>query len=220
MKMEGGKVSLQDMFQALMVNEGRGDEYKTLHEQFIELDGRWGAESRTRWDVMREMGYEKGDAKSLRRRYNELCGGDGGKQQEEVVQAQVAAYDLEKTLAEMTDLPPVASPALELEWVRGHPAMMRRDLQVQIGNKVLPVLITPEDILAAPHGLPPSRSAVYRLVNWANRPDKWNEQLLGVDKKAEFVGMDATTKDEAEDMTLQEVRELLKQFANREVALE
>lgn len=211
--MEGGKdkVSLQDMFQALMVNDGRGDEYKTLHDQFIELDGRWGAESRTRWDVMKDMGYVKGDAKNIRRRYSALFGGDGGAKEEAVVQAQVAAYDLEKTLADMKDLAPVASPALELEWVGGHPAMMRSDLQV--GNKAMPVLITPEDILAAPHGLPPSRRAVYRLVNWANRPDKFHEQLLGVDKKAEYVGGDAATKDEAADLTLQEVRELLKQFA-------
>jgi hypothetical protein len=215
--MKGDKApSLQDMFQALMVNDGRGDEYKELHERAIAADGRWGAVSRTRWEVMKEMGYLPGQANSIRVRYNMLFGNDPvvmAVEQEKlkVAVAEAAVHDLEITLAEMKDLPPVASPALELEWVGGHPAMMRRDLQPP--GPPTTVFLKPEDVTSAPHGLPPSRRAVYRLANWANRPDKFHEQLLGVDKKAEYVGSGAASQEEATDMTLQEVRELIKLFA-------
>lgn len=203
------EVSLQDMFQALMVEDGRGDEYEELHKKFMEEDGRWGAESRTRWAVMKAMGYEEGTANKWRKRYFETFGFDEDEIGAE--QAREAVSELEKTLASIA-LPPVASPALELEWVRGHPAMMRKDLKGE--NDRTPVRLTPEDILQAPHGPPPSRSAVNQLVNWANRPDKFNEQLLGVNRKAEYIGTDAAAKEEAEDMSLHEVRELLKQLAS------
>jgi hypothetical protein len=97
-----------------------------------------------------------------------------------------------------------------MEWVGGHPAMMRKALQT---DPDLPVWVVPKDILNAPNGPPPSRRAVTTLVNWVNRPQKFHEQMIGIHKRAEFVGSDAASKDEDEDLSLQEVRELIKQFA-------
>lgn len=81
----------------------------------------------------------------------------------------------------IADLPPTASPSVEMDWVKSHPAMTRKDRQKDTGDKIL---ITPDDILKAPNGKCPSRSAAQMLQHYANKPDAFFKELLSETKKA------------------------------------
>ena len=111
-------------------------------------------------------------------------------------------------LPAMRGLPAVADPVAEMEWVSGHPAMMRADL---LGVKGQRVQIRADDINRAPHGRAPSRRAVNSLINWVNRPDKFHDQIMGQLKKS---GTEHT-KEEAEkdvDPSLSEVRKYIEEL--------
>jgi len=81
----------------------------------------------------------------------------------------------------IADLPPTASPSIEMDWVKSHPAMTRKDRQKNTTDKIL---ITPDDILKAPNGKCPSRSAAQMLQHYANKPDAFFKELLSETKKA------------------------------------
>jgi len=81
----------------------------------------------------------------------------------------------------ISDLPPTASPSVEMDWVKSHPAMTRKDRQKNTDDKIL---ITPDDILNAPNGKCPSRSAAQMLQHYANKPDAFFKELLSETKKA------------------------------------
>jgi len=81
----------------------------------------------------------------------------------------------------ISDLPPTASPSVEMDWVKSHPAMTRKDRQKNTEDKIL---ITPDDILNAPNGKCPSRSAAQMLQHYANKPDAFFKELLSETKKA------------------------------------
>lgn len=169
------------------------------------------AEGRAMWAVMAEYGWQKGavGSRQVRDDYDKMmC------QQADVVEASkiiVASCDILEAQNEIPGLPPTAMPAMELEWVASHPAMLRYDMQ---RDKTMPVMVTREDILRAPNGQPPSRRAVNRLVHWVNRPNKFHEMLLTEDKKATHVREEGQSAVEAErDVSLHEIRELLAKLA-------
>ena len=81
----------------------------------------------------------------------------------------------------ISDLPATASPSVEMDWVKSHPAMTRKDRQKNAADKIL---ITPDDILKAPNGPCPSRSAAQMLQHYANKPDAFFKELLSETKKA------------------------------------
>ena len=81
----------------------------------------------------------------------------------------------------VSDLPATASPSVEMDWVKSHPAMTRKDRQKNATDKIL---ITPDDILKAPNGKCPSRSAAQLLQHYANKPDAFFKELLSETKKA------------------------------------
>jgi len=81
----------------------------------------------------------------------------------------------------IADLPATASPSVEMDWVKSHPAMTRKDRQKNATDKIL---ITPSDILDAPNGKCPSRSAAQMLQHYANKPDAFFKELLSETKKA------------------------------------
>ena len=81
----------------------------------------------------------------------------------------------------IADLPATASPSVEMDWVKSHPAMTRKDRQKNATDKIL---ITPDDILKAPNGKCPSRSAAQMLQHYANKPDAFFKELLSETKKA------------------------------------
>lgn len=83
-------------------------------------------------------------------------------------------------VSSLDSLPAVAPSQQELEWVRAHPAMMR---MARANNPKANVVISSKDVWQSPHGPAPSRSAVNQLIYFANRPDKFYEQLMGEQKK-------------------------------------
>lgn len=94
-------------------------------------------------------------------------------------------------------LPTSASVARELNWIRSHPAMSRRDRQKDDS----PVLITANDILEVPHGRAPSQSAVYQLQHWVNRPEAFYAQMLQEDRKKAKDTPDTLDKEVPEEVS-------------------
>jgi hypothetical protein len=82
-------------------------------------------------------------------------------------------------------LPPNAPKAKELEWIEAHPAMMRQSrLQAGVLSRSGGlVILTARDILSAPHGPCPSRSAANQLQHWVNHSQKFFEQIMSEAKK-------------------------------------
>ena len=191
------------MFKVIDQANGLMEEYNERLERLVEKDGKFGARGRCPWEAMKEMGL---DTERIKREYVSLMGAIEVKAKAETLIRM--SSDIENALREL-NVPSVAQPSVEMEWVSGHPAMMRLDMDETLER----VFITRDDIVNAPAGPPPSRRAVTQLVHWANRPNEFHKQLLGVHKKAEFVG-DEQAEEEAADMTLQELRALIKQFAS------
>jgi hypothetical protein len=93
------------------------------------------------------------------------------------------------------ELPSSASVARELNWIRSHPAMSRHDRKKDDS----PIIITPDDILKAPHGRAPSQSAVHQLQHWVNRPQAFYAQMLQEDRKKSKDNAGTTGGDEVPD---------------------
>jgi len=157
------------------------------------------------WKVMKEMGYK--DAKEERWLFEQWRREQAATANESRV-VRISS-ELLAGLEKIPHLPAVASPASEFEWVGGHPAMMRQDLQ---RDKTVEVHITMDDVVNAPHGPAPSRRAVTMLVNWANRTAKFHDQMIAEHKKAAFVGNEDQTNEASHDPTLKEVREMIERM--------
>ena len=108
----------------------------------------------------------------------------------------------EKVLA---DLPPTASPASEMDWIKSHPAMSRKDRSRNTTDKVL---VTPEDISASPNGPCPSRTAAQQLQHWVNRPEQFYKDVLSETKKAKARDDEAEAK-ERTSKTNKEINSML-----------
>jgi len=67
-------------------------------------------------------------------------------------------------------LPLEATPAIELSWIRSHPAMARQERNPNRGE---PILLTADDILSPANGKAPSRSAAHELQHWVNSPEEF-----------------------------------------------
>lgn len=191
------------MFKVIAEANGLMDEYNERLERLVAEDGKFGARGRCPWKAMAEMGW---DTDRIKREYLSMTHTQEVKTKAEALIRM--SSDIEDALREL-GVPSVAQPSAEMEWVSGHPAMMRLDMD----DKLERVFITRDDIVNAPAGPPPSHRAVTQLVHWANRPNEFHKQLLTVHRKAEFVG-DEQAEEEAADMTLQELRALIKQFAS------
>jgi hypothetical protein len=205
------QINTQKMYQELCRRSWPG--YPTIDE-FLEKVNALSAKDpyphlakgRSMWEVMKEYRYDK---RTVRNDYEHMIAQHANAL--DAVKVTAAAGDVMDALNQLVDLPSTAEPALELEWVGGHPAMLRYDMQ---RDKTVFVMLAKEDVLASPNGPPPSRRAVSRLANWVNRPNKFHEMLLGEDKKAKHVGDDSGAQAEADnDVSLSEVRELLKGLA-------
>jgi hypothetical protein len=138
-------------------------------------------------EVMPEMGFVSDDAEIRLYRQHMMAVGHLGLETSLALDAEeerLKTADEEYEEALMT-LPPNAPKAKELEWIEAHPAMMRQArLQAsssRTGSSV--VLLTAKDILGAPHGLCPSRSAANQLQHWVNHSQKFFEQIMSEAKK-------------------------------------
>lgn len=95
----------------------------------------------------------------------------------------------------------------ELDWIRAHPAMLRYERR-QDRNKQ--IIITADDVLRAPHGKAPCRSAVATLQYWVNNPSKFYVMLMGEHRKAQEAETDKPNAQR--DMGLDEIDALLTDF--------
>lgn len=200
------------MFRQRMQREGRAEELRQRVRAVIEETG-MGYSSALQV-VMPQMGFLNNEAEIiLFRRHQEECLEDAMREQiegpaeleEEERKAREEEKDFEAALA---TLPPNAEKWRELDWIQAHPAMMRESRQKARGDKG-PVVITALDILDAPHGACPSRSAAVQLQHWANNSAKFFEQIMSEAKKksSDAAGGDKVEGEVEDDLS--EIEDLL-----------
>jgi hypothetical protein len=207
---EHGKVkqpTVRALFAERMKRDGRTKEwYATVKQVMRETGKRYGPAS---WEAMRRMGYEgpkrerqlheeflqEGHKTSLQRQMD---------QGREEMEADRQDEEFEQALRLLPDTAPIT---VEMEWIQAHPAMARKARQT---DKLKRVLVTASDILAAPHGLAPSKAAVFALQQWANCPETFYRELLSQQMKA---GRPEEAAPVAEDVGLEEVERLLGQVS-------
>jgi hypothetical protein len=79
--------------------------------------------------------------------------------------------------SEMTGLPTSAPAVTELDWINGHPAMLRAPDQT--GN----VALCKNDVNGTSVGPAPSKRAVAALAHWVNHKIEFYRQMMSVQKK-------------------------------------
>lgn len=175
------------MFRQRMKREGRSDEFLFRVRALIKKHGMlFNAAAAV---IMPEMGYNGPDAETrLYREHQRIIGHYSAEnalaEDAEEERLKTADEEFEEALS---TLPPNAPKAKELEWIEAHPAMMRQARMLAgsagSGKADSVVLLTARDILNAPHGVCPSRSAAIQLQHWANHSQKFFEQMMSEAKK-------------------------------------
>lgn len=167
--------TLPKLFEQRMDREGRIKEYRARVKAVMD-DGLMYNQARRQ--TMKEFGYAGPDAE---RALNDEYERAKRNAVEREILGEVREETRVRTVEEAIDLvTSTASPACEIEWVRAHPAMSR---QARQRDKTKPVNVTADDILYAPHGPAPSRSAVNMLMNWVDRPHDFFKQILAEHRK-------------------------------------
>lgn len=92
-------------------------------------------------------------------------------------------------------LPTQAPLAAEIEWVRSHPAMTRRQRSGERG----PLVLTAEDVLDPANGPAPSQSAVQQLQVWSDKPAEFFKMCYS-GKTAVGAAVDSLGKSAAESI--------------------
>ncbi len=198
------KESLATIFQARLEREGGLQPYRATLKSLMESGMQFTA---ARWRAMKEHGYVSG--KVERQLHEEWLKSQRDATFREVAK-EVRGIDKEELRIERFEdaidtLPANASTSAELAWVAAHPAMSRKARQK---NKTADVEITADDVLYAPHGPAPSRSAVNQLIYWSNHPNRFYEGMLSEGKKKMEEGQEAGV-DLRADPTLPEIEAFL-----------
>jgi hypothetical protein len=200
------KVSVRKLFGQRMEREGRYQEWVDRTKK-LSLETNRGF-SPCSWDAMREMGYE-GPVKE-RALHEAFLSIEGQTKVQVQVQKERAEINEERKIEDFEEavrsLPDLCSASVELDWIRAHPAMSRK---ARMRNNLDPVLITVEDVLLAPHGKAPAKSAVYALQHWANHPIDFFKTIISEQKKKAEDGAGAAL-DPDED--LEGVERMLREF--------
>lgn len=105
----------------------------------------------------------------------------------------------------LSDLPPSANASDEMNWIKSHPAMSRKDRSRNATDRVL---VTPDDIASSPNGPCPSRAAAQQLQHWVNRPEQFYKDVLSETKKAKARNDEAEEK-ERTSKTNKEINSML-----------
>jgi hypothetical protein len=172
------------MFRQRMKREGRSAELDSRLQAAIQQHSLLVGEA-MRKHVMPAMGFVSNEAEvRLYREHQKLIHHFAAENEvaADAEEERIRTADEEYEDALMT-LPPNAPKAKELEWIEAHPAMMRQS-RLQAGAKPSgAVLLTAKDILNAPHGPCPSRSAANQLQHWVNHSQKFFEQIMSEAKK-------------------------------------
>ena len=108
----------------------------------------------------------------------------------------------------INSLPETASPAVEIDWIRAHPAMRRK---AETNNEVTLVV---DDVIAITRGArqhpaAPSKSAVNSLHYYANHPAELHRMLMSEMKKK--TNTDGTTA-EADSEDVADIQKYLDQI--------
>jgi hypothetical protein len=197
------------LFAVRMEREGRAAEFRARIKAVMAADG--STFTPARYKVMREFGYvSPKEERKIDAEFRRTAQAAVEKKVEEKIFGEVREekriLDFEQSLI---GLPANASPAVELDWVRAHPALCR--LARMEGEKK-EVVITADDVLRAPHGKAPSRAAVNMLQDAANRPAKFHDAVTGELKKRMDAGDDTESQGAKADLSLQEIKSYLGQI--------
>jgi hypothetical protein len=162
-------------------------------------------------EAMRLMGYESPDkerelhAQHLSTLHRSAADVQRGKEQDEMWRDQ-EAYDFD---AAVRSLPDKAAVQDEIDWIRAHPAMTKKD-RSKDALKIIEVDVN--DIMCPPHGKAPSKSAVIALQHWVNHPIEFFKSVLSEHKKA--TESDGGRGSALKDVGLEEVEDMLENFGN------
>lgn len=189
------KMTTWKLFCLRMKRDGRFQEFQT---RYRELKPTFGNKAKA--TAMREFGYinaqvERAAAMQYERT---LAARDASKRNA----AMRGPHAFEVAFAM---LPDTAAPKTEMDWIRAHPAMMRK---IRAKDTIATIQLTAQDVLSPPHGQAPSKSAVLALQHWANKPDEFFKMLMTEHKKNSEAAASAEKKVESV-ADLQEVERML-----------
>lgn len=186
---------IRKIFRRRMEREGRVKEYEAKIKEIQALTGKGFGQSQ--FPAMKHLGYQ--GPKEERELHEAWL------QEEERKVEEAKFQTFEEALRE---LPDKAQTNVELDWIATHPAMARRNRQVD-GREIR---LTREDVLNPPQGKAPSRAAAIELQNWVNQPKKFFEYMMSVRKKeigaVESVESAAVTVDPGVDEIMSILKEL------------
>ena len=103
----------------------------------------------------------------------------------------------------VANLPDKASVKEEIDWIKSHPAMMRKS---RMKDKLTEIAITIDDLLML-NGKCPSKSAAVQLQNFVNKPAEFFKATLSENKKISEKG--GNEQAAQRDKGLDEIRALL-----------
>ena len=207
MILEAKRPSVRKLFVERMKREGRGNEWSTVIKQVMENTGkRYG---QAIWEAMRKMGYI-GPEKEHQLHEEFQANGQKSNLQRQIdeerlqIREEIMTENFEQAVRTLPDKAPVS---VEIDWLVAHPAMARWARET---DKSKNILITPEDILFAPHGPAPSKSAAIALQHWVTFPQQFFKEILDEQiRQSEEVRI---RQDEQESEGLEEIEKLLKQI--------
>lgn len=202
------KAGPRKLFLQRMKREGREkDWFATLKRVMAETGKQFTPAS---WVAMREMGYV--DAATERKLLSDYEANlhhtalrNQIKKEQDIIREERVIEDFEDAVRM---LPDDAPDSVVRDWIAGHPAMARLSRQK---DKTKAVMITASDLLQAPHGKAPSKSAAHALQHWANCPHEFWKEML----RRKTVDDVASVEAEAADTTIGDAKRLLAEVASR-----
>lgn len=180
-------VAYTKLFAERMQREGRLGEFRKRIKQLGDTEGlKYGQAFRK---LMPEFGYE------------------GAQKERELERQWIAGLDYERAMAFLPDSAPAD---VETQWVKSHPAMVRK---IFSDNPEEKIRLTSADLYFAPHGRCPSKAAAVMLARLANSDKAIDANLAAGVKKAVMGEASASAKqDEAiVDDGLEEIRRMIKE---------
>jgi len=197
--------SVRLLFSERMKRDGRYKEFVDRVEKRMEEESKtWTGAV---WPVMREMGYEgPNQERALYQKLLEASHKTALQTQVQATRNEIREERLrenfELALAELPDTAPVA---VEMDWIRAHPAMMRQSRQ----SSPKQVSISADDVLCPPHGKAPSKGAANALQHWVNHTAEFFKQMLSEHKKKQET---QAAQQREMDEDLDEIEALLKEI--------
>jgi hypothetical protein len=199
------KDSLRKVFFHRMERDGRAKEwYDRVRKTMKDTGKPYGA---IVFEVMRQMGYETPEKEwEIHREWQKTSHLSAGEVEKRKMISELRAERATMSFETIvTQLPAKAPPAVELDWIRTHPAMTRKERSS--GDKR--IILSVDDLFE--NGDPPSRGAVQQLQHWANHPHDFFKILLSESKKKTDEGGDGD--DPVEDPGLSQIERMLQEVS-------